>query len=763
MITRGLIVASARLPVALAQHQQRWEAEPSPGGLVTALVWVARSRQFRWFGWPGTYVPEAAHDEVRAELARHGSEPVFIAQGDIEGFHQSFSNQTLWPLFHNRVNRTRFDVGGWESYRAVNEAFADAIAAAVSPSDVIWVHDYQLTLVPAMLRRRGMANPIGFCLHIPFPSTETYRNLPEREPVLEGMLGADLIGFHTHEYATNFRAAAVRVLGADLTQDGIRLGGRRTRVAALPIGIDPDEITRMRESREARQELASLQTTYAGRKIIVGVDRFDYTKGIVEKLRAFELLLETQPRWRQRVVLIQVAAPSRMTVSEYQQLKREVDELVGRINGRYGSSSFMPVVYVNQSVSRERLTGLYRAADVALITPVRDGMNLVALEYVAARAERGGTLILSEFTGAAHCLPGARLVNPYNTAQLAQTLATCLEHPCTSSEQFRHMLRFVLENTASAWAERFLGLLEQSVGEARLPPEKLALRAASELERIRAARRPLVLLGDGALQVAAAGAAEGAPDARSLRMVRALSTQVDTYVVSSRTSQSLTEWFGSAGTGLVSEHSLALRAPGGEWESLYQVELGELRNLVDPLLGDFVRLTPGSAVEYRASGAIWHIQSAESDHANLQARELLALLEDRLRGKPYTVHRCRRSVEIRPRGLSKAEAVARILGRHPDADWVLVAGDDISDDAMLRAVKSSEGQRVLVCAVGACSLGIGAWVESPDVLLDEIESLIEVRQGVTTGGQPAGAAAADPEATGESVSEPESSPGYGSR
>jgi trehalose 6-phosphate synthase/phosphatase len=497
----------------------------------------------------------------------------------------------------------------------------------------------------------------------------------------------------------------------------------------------------------------------------VGVDRFDYTKGIAEKLRAFEQLLETHPRWRQRVVLIQVAAPSRMTVSEYQQLKREVDELVGRINGRYGSSSFMPVVYVNQSVSRERLTGLYRAADIALITPVRDGMNLVALEYVAARAERGGTLILSEFTGAAHCLPGARLVNPYNTAQLSSTLAACLEQPCTSPEQFHHMVHFVSENTASAWAEGFLDLLERSAVEVRSLPQKLALDAFPEAERIQAANSPLVLLGDGVLRGCSASDREGAPSPRLLRAIRAIGTRLEVYVISSRTREELSEWFGTDSVGLVSEYGLALRPPCGQWEPLIFAETTQLRDLVDPVLSDFVRRTPGSTVEYGASGATWHVRSAETDHANLQARDLLALLQERLRGQPYTVHRGRRCIGIRPEGLGKGHAVARLLARHSGADWVLLGADDASEGSMLAAAASAartseaDSARLRVCAVNGASLAAGAWVQSPEALADQLEKMTALRRngGSETQGDVAASeptASQDPE---EGVKEPRSS------
>ena len=260
----------------------------NPGGLVTALKAVLGQRPFEWIGWPGTHVADADREEFTAELARHGATPVFVSKTDGDGFYLGFSNRVLWPLLHNLQEHSRFELSAWRAYERVNEAFADAIAEAAGPNDVVWVHDYQLTLVPEMLRRRGVTCPIGFFLHIPFPSAETYRTLPVREEVLRGMLGADLVGFHTYEYVSHFRSACLRVLGFESEMETITVSGRQVRLGVLPIGIDPGELQRLAETPEGRQEYASLHNAYSGKKLIVGVDRLDYTKGIVEKLLAFE-------------------------------------------------------------------------------------------------------------------------------------------------------------------------------------------------------------------------------------------------------------------------------------------------------------------------------------------------------------------------------------------------------------------------------------------------------------------------------------------
>ncbi len=717
-----LFVAAARLPVALTQRHDGWTVEPSPGGLVTALRLVADRRGFTWIGWPGAAVPDSERESVRAVLQEGGHVPVFIPPHHIDGFHRVYSSQTLWPLLHDRIDRVRLQVDGWRAYQAVNEQFADVIARSLQPGDIVWIHDYQLMLVPAMLRDRGIDNPIGFFLHVPFPAAETFRYLPQREQILQGILASDVVAFQSHEYASHFREASTRLVGARMHGAKLRFGARQVDVAALPIGIDAQEMRQMAESRDARQEQASLQTTYAGRHIVLGVDRFDYTKGLVEKLQAFELLLERYPRWRQRAVLVQVAAPSRMGVDEYQQLKREVDELVGRINGRYGTSSFTPVVYVHQSISRERLTGLFRAADIALVTPVRDGFNLVALEYIAARADRGGTLILSEFTGAANCLPGARLVNPYHAEQVAETLAECLEHPTAMTDSFRHMLRFVEENTATAWADAFIDRLERCVAARGPVIESLDLRGAGESERLRRARVPLVLLGDGAIMTQGV---EARIDPRALDTLRRLGERALVYVLSGRSSTTLQEWFGDTRVGLVSEHGLSARAPGGTWETWERRDQSALRGLVDELLREFTWRTPNSAVEYRSAAVVWHYRSALPEFASLQARQLAAMLDERLRGKPYAVHRGRRSVEVRHESLTKGQAASRLMARHTECDWVFCAGDDLTEQSLIDAVLAHPGPHVqrVCCSVGGRIPGCRTWVPSTAALLAQLEHL----------------------------------------
>jgi len=723
-----LIVVSVRPPVSVSRSGDQWEVSPSPGGLATALRAVAERRPFTWLGWPGVHVSEHEQRAVRDVLreAGVGVVPVFVERAEFDGFYEGFSNRLLWPLFHSLPDRTTYDRAAWHDYRTVNRKFADAVAEVAEPGDTIWVHDYQLALVPQMLRARGLDCAIGFFLHIPFPSSETYRTLPVREEILNGMLGANLIGFHTYEYVSYFRNACLRILGLESDPETIHKETHSARLGVLPIGIEPGEIEQLCETEEALSELMSLRARFAGKRVIVGVDRLDYTKGIPQKLLAFEELLDAHPRLRDKVVLVQIAAPSRMGVVEYQELKREVDELVGRINGRFGSMSSTPVVYVNQHVSRERLTALYRVADIALVTPLRDGMNLVSLEYVAARGESAGTLVLSEFAGAAACLSGARLVNPHNSTGVAETLADALSRP-PSREAFEHMADFVFTNTSTVWAERFLARLENVYEELHTGVQQLDILGLDRAAVARAGARPLVMIDyDGTLQPHAMVPLEAAPSQRVLDILRRLADYADVYVVSGRPAHVLDEWLGALPIGLACEHGLNVKHPGEPWPEPPVVDRRVLDSDVRPLLRDFVERTPGSKIEEKQASIAWHYRASDPKFGAWRAKELYALLEERLRGLEFTVLAGSRVVEVRHREMSKARIADRLLAYYPHAGLIFCAGNDRTDEEMFEALLRSGHERLIVCRVGGRNTIGQYFLATPNELLDQLEALVGI-------------------------------------
>jgi trehalose 6-phosphate synthase/phosphatase len=723
-----LIVVSVRLPLSLSRVQDEWHVSPSPGGLATALRAVAGRRPFTWLGWPGAHVTSreqpAIIDKLSAEI---GSVPVFLGKREFSGFYEEFSNRLIWPLFHGLPERVTYDRAAWRSYKQVNEIFADEICKRVSPGDTVWVHDYQLALVPQLLRERGLDCAIGFFLHIPFPSAETYRTLPVREEILRGLLGADLIGFHSYEYVSHFRSSCLRILGLESEPETIFMPTHAARLGVLPIGIDPDELEQLANTDEARAELRTLRERFRGKKIICGVDRLDYTKGIPQKLLAFEELLRTHPRLRNRVVLLQIASPSRTHVVEYQSLKREVDELVGRINGRYGTTESTPIVYINQHVSRQRLTALYRVADVALVTPLRDGMNLVCLEYIAARGDHPGTLVLSEFTGAATCLSGAQLVNPHNPARVAEVLAEVLNEPEPNGERFRHMLDFVYTNTSAIWAERFLSRLESMYEELRSGVQRLDFDSMDpSLLELRGGRPLLMLDYDGTLQPHAAVPADAKPSPRVVDLLAVLARFARVFVISGRSADVLDQWLGSLPIGLACEHGLNLKEPGAEWPEREPIDRTVLEDVVRPVLRDFVERTPGSKIEDKAASIAWHYRTADPKFGFWRAKELYALLEERLRGSEFSVLSGSRVVEVRHRQMSKAHIADQLLQRYQAADPVICVGNDRTDEEMFDAVLRSGRDRVVTCHVGGRHTIGQYYVETPAQLLNQLERLVAI-------------------------------------
>ncbi len=451
-----LVVAANRLPVRWDSEDDQWVT--SPGGLVSALAPVLEQRGGIWVGWNGG----AGGDPEVFETDGFANKAVILDEDQVENHYYGFSNGTIWPLYHDAIRPPEYHRHWWRPHVTVNEMFADAVAEVANKKDLIWVQDYQLQLVPGMLRQRLSSTRIGFFLHIPFPPPEIFERLPWRRQMLEGLLGADYLGFQTRRAALNFAASAREFSGARGPAGELRHGNRVIRAEAVPISIDTPHFARAAAEDSAQEVAAKLRSDLGNpNTIVVGVDRLDYTKGIDLRLRALETLLETRPELIGRVSLVQVAVPSRENVDQYQEIRRRVEEMVGRINGRFGRADWLPVHYLYRSLPFHELIGTYLAADVMLVTPLRDGMNLVAKEYVATRLDNSGVLILSEFAGAAETMDDALIVNPYDVDGLADTLgaAVTMDH----SEQrarMRKLRRVVNRWDVHAWARHNIEAIE---------------------------------------------------------------------------------------------------------------------------------------------------------------------------------------------------------------------------------------------------------------------------------------------------------------
>ena len=695
MTSERLLIVSNRLPVTARFTEGRIDLHPSSGGLATGLTPWHESSHGLWIGWPGDALDAdpAQRAALDRELTARRIVPLHFEVEAVRRHFHGFANRVLWPLCHYLIDRVPVDATGWEAYRQANAAFAEVVAYHYRPGDTIWVHDYQLMLLPAMLRDRLPEARIGFFLHVPFPSSEVFRILPWRHELLVGLLGADLLGFHTFAYLRHFVASLLHVDGVETEIDRVRLKHREVRLGVFPMGIDTPRFSALAQDPDVVAEVAAIRRDAGGRRILLGVDRLDYTKGIPRRLHAVETLLAAEPALRDELRYIQVAVPSRGEVDSYRRFKTQVEESVGRINGQFGTLRSTPVHYVHQSVSERQLVALYGAADVMLVTPLRDGMNLVAKEYVASRTADDGVLVLSEFAGAAAELDGAMIVNPYDVEAVATSIRKALAMPeGERRSRMQRLRRRVGEQDVHAWAASFLRALEEARPPADRGPARPEPSLTTALARARAMPRLRVLLDyDGTLVPFARSPGLAAPDDELLRLLRDLAARpgCDVDIVSGRPRDTMEAWLGDLPVSLWAEHGYWWRPRGAEaWQAAAHLDPTWMARIA-PILEQFSRTTPGSFVETKTASVAWHYRRASRDFGPRQAHELRMLLGDALSNQPFEVLEGKKVVEVRLRGVSKA-AVGRHVGQPTDVPTAVVAfGDDRTDDDLFRALPAT--------------------------------------------------------------------------
>jgi trehalose 6-phosphate synthase/phosphatase len=679
-----VVIVSNRLPVSVKGSGAELRVIPSIGGLSSALEEVRRATGGRWFGWHGREAPlkPAERRTLAGDPEWAGLEAVDLSAEDLRRFYFGYSNGVLWPVLHYLVDRVPLGSHDWTTYSTVNERMAERVARDLREGDLVQVHDFHFMLVPGFLRALRPDARIAFFLHVPFPSSEIFRLLPSRRELLEGLLGSDLVGFHTLGYARHFSAAVLRVLGVETTLDRVRWNGRDVRFGAYPLGIDAAQFAKLARSPHIVEEARSLRADTPGVRLILGIDRLDYTKGIPRRLLAFEWLLENHPELRGKVRLLQIAAPSRIGVEEYSSFKRRVDEFVGRINGRFGTARYTPVRYLNRSFERDEVVALYLAADVMCVTPLRDGMNLVAKEFVATRQGSDAVLVLSEFAGAATELGEALIVNPYDVEGTGRTLARALfMSPSERQARLAAMGARVSANDIKAWNDRFLADLAATVSR----PEPQPFGTAG-LERIRGAKRIVLLLDyDGTLVPFEVEPNAASPD-RALRgllekLARRRGTEV--HVVSGRTRQDLERWFDGIAIALHAEHGLWSRKPGTGWTRRFTASRS-WKPAAREMLEGFARHVPGSFIEEKSAGLVWHYRAAEAPAVDL-AKELRLHLIELLGSSPVDILAGDMTLEVRAAGINKGIVVEAALADRPDA-LVVAIGDDRTDEDLFGAL-----------------------------------------------------------------------------
>jgi trehalose 6-phosphate synthase/phosphatase len=698
---RRLVIVSNRLPFNIGIQDGRVEFYPSAGGLVTGLASFREARkqavglpaEHLWVGWPGASVdPSLRHEIIRRSAAQFQSYPVFLTEEQMEQFYLGFCNATIWPLFHYFPTYADYRPSFWEQYRRINQLFADALAEILRPDDVIWVHDYHLMLLPRLLKGRQPQSSVGFFLHIPFPSFEVFRLLPGewRREILDGLLGADLIGFHTYEYTHHFFQSVLRILGHDCQMGQVMAPDHIVRVDTFPMGIDFDKFAGAPADAETQSEARELRATLAGIKSILSVDRLDYSKGILNRLEGYELFLEANPEYHGKVSLLMVVVPSRIGVMHYDLMKRQIEELVGKINGQFGRVGWTPVVYQYRHVPFKSLAALYAVSDVCLVTPLRDGMNLVAKEYIATKADGAGMLVLSEMAGAAKELPEAIVVNPNNRVEIAAALKEALATPVEEqNRRNRAMQRRLRRYNVSRWADDFLSaLLGMREVQARIESKLLSRSARQEIiARYHASRSRLLFLDyDGTLTPLVRHPSMARPDGARLELLRALGSEPSNSVVivSGRDRQTLEEWFGELPVGLVAEHGAWLRPREQSWQRAKPLP-GAWKQQLLPILETYADRLPSAFVEEKEDSLAWHYRIADPEQAEQRASELTDHLLQLTAKTDLQIVQGSKVVEIRRAGVDKGSAVLAWTG-NGEYEFILGIGDDSTDEDLFRAL-----------------------------------------------------------------------------
>mmetsp|Transcript_98530 Transcript_98530/g.274132 ORF Transcript_98530/g.274132 Transcript_98530/m.274132 type:complete len:819 (+) Transcript_98530:129-2585(+) len=689
-----ILIVANRLPTKPTRDSEgNWSCERCSGGLVSCLAGIQARFDMVWLGWPGSEIADADKEIVAAEAMKQNCYPVFLPQDLINDYYNGFANNVLWPLFHYIM--PPFDKGvnecstvQWEAYKKANEVFVEAILQVYEDDDYVWVHDYHLMLVPKLLRDRKADSNIGWFLHTPFPSAEIYRTLPWRQEIIESLLHANLLGFHVYDYLRHFLNSCVQLTSLEISAhsvDATSIGGCIVTCATVPIGISPMDFTEALELPEVRQRIEKLNEQYGGRRVILGIDRLDYMKGIPHKLMAFGCFLDTHPDQASKCVLVQLAVPSRRDVPEYQRLQRQVHELVGQICGKHSKlETGVPVIYLDASMSFLDLVALYQVADVALITSLRDGMNLVSYEFIACHKNRKspGVLILSEFAGAAQSLgAGAIRVNPWNLQDTANAINEALEMPDEDKLALHnYAYQYVTEHTSQKWAETFLQSLQEACSDlmevtAEVPPllpyEELLTEWSDSAKRLiiidlleclvparrglgmRGSRRPKTVSLPGEL--------------RQCLETIASSPSTTVVITTDKSRDVLASVAGNLPVFLAPEGCCVYRRPGErEWVQLVddsQIDgCEEWMDGVKEVFDYFRERTPGSDTEKQEYQYRWYWENAQFDFGSAQAREVLIhLWAGPLVNSEAEVVVGDRSITVRPHACSRSGCLERLL------------------------------------------------------------------------------------------------------
>lgn len=686
-----LIIIANRLPLKVNRNDNNeLEFVRSEGGLTTGLDSLETDIEKHWVGWPGT-IAESQDDEliIRDHLEALKFHPVFLNQEQIQSHYEGFSNSTLWPLCHYFYSFIDYNTTYWDGYKEVNQIFCDVALDFIQPGDIVWVQDYQLMLLPQMLRESGIDMNIGYFHHIPFPTYELIRVLPQRAELVSGLLGADLIGFHTHDYMRHFVSACERILDLRFDLDQVSLENRIAYADVFPMGINYSLYHEAPLLPEIQDKAKELRHIFGDKKLILSVDRLDYSKGILSRIKGFERFLEKHPEFHEKTSLVMIVVPSRDTVDSYYDLKTKIDEAIGAINGRYSSINWTPLYYFYHGFDFNELIAMYHIADVALITPLRDGMNLVAKEYVAAKRDKPGVLILSEMAGAAIELNDALIINPNDTDMIADSIREALEMPEENQLlRLQNMQRKTARYTVNYWANNFINQLlnirqnfdnvnSEQVDETIISNIKSAYQSSE--------KRLIILDYDGTLSPFRKKPEDASPDAAILNVLKDLVADNRNNVVisSGRDHLTLEKWFGEMKISMAAEHGAYYKNASGWQHNLPDSK--PWNNEITDILQLFVEKTPKSMIEEKETTLVWHYRNVDAWLASLREQQLINALIEPCTRLGLQIMRGNKIVEIKSPSHTKGSEAKRLM-KMDNYDFIMAIGDDTTDEDMFKAL-----------------------------------------------------------------------------
>jgi trehalose 6-phosphate synthase/phosphatase len=689
-----LLIVSNRLPVTIQKKKGQLSFNQSIGGLATGLGSFYKAFNSKWIGWCGITSEKIVlkeKEKIETKLDKDfSSYPVFLSKRNIELFYNEFCNKTLWPLLHGFTQYVTYDKEPWRVYEKVNEIFAHRILEIAKPEDKIWVHDYHLMLLPSLLREKYPNIAIGYFLHTPFPNSDIFRLLPWRKEILRSLLEADLLGFHTYSYVQNFITTVRRLLSLNHTLGKIIFENHLAKVDSFPIGIDYQNFAEAESKPEVETSMKKLSRKLGKTKRILSIDRLDYTKGVLHRLKGFDLFLKSYPEFKEKVTLVLVAVPSRTKVQHYQALKKSVDELVGKINGEHGTLGWTPIQYIYRSLPFHSLIALYRISDVAMITPLRDGMNLIAKEYIATKTDGKGILILSEMAGAAEELIESILVNPNSIEEIAEALKIALTMPEHEQIRRNRIMQERLSNyDIKVWANDFMSSLSQiKKDQKELSAKELSTEIETKItaDYLDSERRLIFLDYDGTLVPFASTPEAAKPDSELQNLLASLANDKRNQVViiSGRNKEALDEFFGDHKIGLVAEHGAWIRDSSGQWKPTGEYST-DWKDTIRPILDRFKRRTPGALVEEKDFALVWHYRRADPDLSSVRVSELKDTLYFLTANLELDVGEGNKIVEIKNAGINKGNAATKWIEKEK-WDFMLAVGDDVTDEDLFKAL-----------------------------------------------------------------------------